>query len=1071
MISYPLFYQKFGVRRLSHLVTPTLHEIAELKFPQKSILHSFTDSEDTIGLDPTAPFIDIGKKIYIQDILELDSTEGFPRQVMSGLANINRKFYFTNRIFRRSVNPLNDNKDMNSLTVINYDSVKAAYKYPVNRLQPYYEWKNIESTLWSNVARCCKETDRHNFIFVKVPKKIPSLNVLTFFSSHINATLLKFFSTTEEFFLLEFWKWIDPATRNNSLIAKGLEQSDLSKIDLIFLLDTKWVCLNLGFINTIIEGGFKSSGPQYKPLIVKKLYLSFLMKLKNSVINIADEIQATETKENSEEDDPDSTEEIIEDGVEHNNLIGITPIKKSNPELGSGVVLGAVDINKDTEVISDDSIENHIKNLDEDLSVLVTHEDSLLHDNVEEDEDLEKEVSFQADEIEVSNIKDEIYNDVDTTEVLLRRVDDYSAYSLTSRADHKKMVKLAHDYNDGPSPYDKNKPIKDFINVKVEHHAIPKEETIVPDIKAVTDKTMLESSLNSFDSHYVKNIMKRDIAASVAAIRRAGVNVIKHEVESVNSILGEYEVHTIQLKPVNGASSQLKFKIPVVDEDGVFLAGGKKYTMRKQQYDAPIRKINPFTVSLSSYYGKLFIRRSTKKVNDLFGWISDKILLASVSEEVSQFTEVAPGDVFDNTLKIPKLYSGLAKTLISLKVNDIYLNFNYKNRSELLAKPDELALYEKDDKYLIGMAKDGSAVLVDMENEFYKAKLSGKEVTYTPIGDVFTVFELDPSKAPIDFTELAIYSKSVPLGVVLSYYIGFSNLVKLLSPRVRIIPSNTRSNLANDEWEIKFKDKKVIFTRKDRLSTMLLAGFLDFDKSTKLYFLEAFDSKNVYLNLLDSKSITQRYIKELDLLEDMFIDPTTKLVLQNMKEPTTFKGLLLRSNELLMSDEHPASQDPMYMRVRGYERFSGIIYKELVHSVRDFSFKNIRGKSQINLNPFVIWNTIVQDPAVEIARDINPIQNLKQKESLTYTGEGGRSKDTMNKASREYHENNTGLISEATSDSSDVGINTYLSANPNLDNTLGTFKPFDFKEKGLTGMLSTSAMISPGALNDDTKRI
>jgi CRISPR/Cas system-associated exonuclease Cas4 (RecB family) len=168
---------------------------------------------------------------------------------------------------------------------------------------------------------------------------------------------------------------------------------------------------------------------------------------------------------------------------------------------------------------------------------------------------------------------------------------------------------------------------------------------------------------------------------------------------------------------------------------------------------------------------------------------------------------------------------------------------------------------------------------------------------------------------------------------------------------------------------------------------------------------------------------------------------------------------------MLDTYHHPDGQDMRYQRIRGYERFPGTIYKAMVTSIRQFKNKNISGKSRVEMSPYEVWSTIVKDPAVKMVEDINPIQNLKGSEIVTYVGEGGRAKEAMNKASRAYHVADMGIISEATVDSSDVGITAYMSANPNFKDQRGIgAHNGDIQPSRL---LSTSALLAPCADQDD----
>jgi hypothetical protein len=302
---------------------------------------------------------------------------------------------------------------------------------------------------------------------------------------------------------------------------------------------------------------------------------------------------------------------------------------------------------------------------------------------------------------------------------------------------------------------------------------------------------------------------------------------------------------------------------------------------------------------------------------------------------------------------------------------------------------------------------------------------------------------------------------------VLAYYYGLTTLMEMLKVQPRRVVAGTRVNLQPHEYQIDFSDETLVFNKEDRLATLILAGFNSFHKALKSYSVYKFDQKGVYLSVLETKKITTRYIRELDLLSDMFVDPITEGLLVMMKEPTTFRGLLVRASELLLDDYYPDPLDIKYQAIRGYERVAGAVYSEMVLAIREQRKSLGRANSQISMNPLAVWKRITTDPAVKITEDINPIMDLKQQEAVTFNGVGGRSSRTINIASRAYHENDKGVISEATSESSDAGINTYLSSNPSFDSVRGTtFKRTD-GELSATTLLSTSSNLGVAIDTDD----
>jgi hypothetical protein len=188
------------------------------------------------------------------------------------------------------------------------------------------------------------------------------------------------------------------------------------------------------------------------------------------------------------------------------------------------------------------------------------------------------------------------------------------------------------------------------------------------------------------------------------------------------------------------------------------------------------------------------------------------------------------------------------------------------------------------------------------------------------------------------------------------------------------------------------------------------------------------------------------------------------------KHATDFSGLLTEAISLLLTDEHPDEMDTAFMRFRGYERMSGMVYQELVKSMRLMRSKSTKASRVLDLNPQAVFRAIQLDTSVMPIKEINPIEELKDQESVTFSGTGGRTGRTMPGKSRKYHRNSMGVASEATPDNGDVGVNFYLSANPQVDSVLGTTKRY---EKGVTGnssMVSTSVLLAPASDKDQARR-
>ncbi|MGZ7222883.1 hypothetical protein ACXWPH_09800, partial [Streptococcus pyogenes] len=81
------------------------------------------------------------------------------------------------------------------------------------------------------------------------------------------------------------------------------------------------------------------------------------------------------------------------------------------------------------------------------------------------------------------------------------------------------------------------------------------------------------------------------------------------------------------------------------------------------------------------------------------------------------------------------------------------------------------------------------------------------------------------------------------------------------------------------------------------------------DTVLRRYSLAHFDEPGVYFNCIESLGLNARYMRELTLLDTYFVDPITERVLKKLGEPTTYRELVLRSCELLLTDQHKKPGD------------------------------------------------------------------------------------------------------------------------------------------------------------------
>lgn len=1061
-LPYQQYYKQHGVRHLQSLLAPRPTSLTEL--PRDALIHYLTHT-GVADIDPTQLYFkDHHKRIMLDFADVLVGDKGAYRPKPLKIKNLVRDWLFEHKQFKYQPEHYKTIQDPLTLLMINYNYLDRLYRYPEMPMTAYNKWWNAQNTLWTQVERIAEVSARNQFVFIDIPQDLPGYTLLQIFSLKTSVTMLKVFDTVDKLALLDLWKWLNPETRRNSMIA-NVDPKHYGKVNLVFTnADNNSIVVNLGYLNSWIEEQPNvtdfASVIQLKPVQLQKVFLKFMMAVHSIEELDADPLEAP-TVDEADQQEADALksdeEEFLSDhaGDDESTMSNLVKTDKPTPT-------EAVGLFKEADK-SDIDLSHKFKDIEEDLKVLdVLSNKKLLDKGVKVDQKGEELVMEEpsVDERTVEEIRQAVFTPPSIEESLRQIAAEHADIGALTASEYKSLIKDIERFPTLKDPYGSSQTIQQAAVVTREDLALSKEKITIAPIKTVFDPGMLESSLLSFDSDYNNKVLKKDILSMTAAVQRAGVVIKSHEVEIDHSALGTYENHTVELKPIKGAPSVLRFRLPKVDENGVFVANSNKYLMRKQRVDLPIRKINPTEVALTSYYGKTFVERGAKKANNSLEWILKQINL-SLFDDQAYINKVAPANVFDNNVNAPYIYSGLSNHYKSLVAGSYLLSFDYHTRGELLGGNEALlAVVEQSQRLLVGLTQKKQPIVIDSYNQFF----TYDQNVFTPIGNVFTVLGLQEKAAPIDFTEVRVFNKTVPVGVFISYFIGLSGLIKLLNVDHQVVETKPRV-LKPDEFTLAFRDVTYVFSTRDTVASMVLGGFTAYAKQLKQYAFKEFNHKDVYFNLLRDKGLTSIYMREIELTNQLFVDPITEGILIDMKEPTTFIGLLIRATEMLQAYHHPDPQDMDMMRIRGYERLSGVVYKELIGSIRQFNNRNIGGRSKLEMSPYKVWQTISKDASIKLVEDINPIQNLKESEVVTYVGEGGRSKETMNKPTRAYHPKDIGVVSEATVDSSDVGINAYLTANPNFANLRGLVKKD--KTLNMTSMLSTTANLAVGSTNDD----
>ena len=1006
---YSAFYRKYGVRTQEKMVSPTVSTILTLALPKNSIVHHLSVDDISIGPEPEGiAFMQYSARKLVEHVQVLSNPIGKPKPNRVNIPGRLVKDY--HRRFR-TMRPLhNFNKslrDENALIIVNYAHLNQLFMYIRSIYSQYYKWINIYKTVTDNVNNRCKDNERQHFIFLELPQILPNPASL----NQASGPVTKLATGKVEMFskpqaLLILEMWKFLGDKGQDSIFDSIDPENFSKINLVWTDSGNWITINLGVLLGVDEKAAKDDSDKEVSTQLQRRFLRMLMAL-------------------------------------------LEQRSQSNPtEDTECIVVKCPDEAKDDAPVELPKEEDKHRDLLDEVAIA---EDLKQFDKISESAPVEASVILDKYDVEISD-------------KITVKCDELADTGKLSAAEYRRYMAMIDKSKAIPNPFGKGT-FEEFRKVESKDLMVNEDLTKMLPITGVIDESQLVSSLKAMDSQYIQNVMIKDISNAAMAIQDAGVIVTSYDVKDVEDYANNYQIVTMKLNPVDGDGSTVRFRLPKVDQQGEFIANGVKYRLRKQRSDKPIRKTAPDTVALTSYYAKVFVTRSNKSVVNYSRWIMRQLTAMGIDDNNPKVTKYRHNKTLVTNVKLPRIY-----TILAGGVREFTIDGKHRIYVDHIRRNDEfgeefVSMHEQNGMTFSGMSGK-TPILVDEFNSFYLAKDSGLEA----LGKIEDLLDLDASKAPSEIAEFSLFSKSIPVAMALGYHYGLTNLMNILGVKPRRVPIGEKANVTESEYAIKFSDETLVFSKDNYKAQLVLAGFNRYHRAVVKYTVRSFDDKDVYVNIMEDSSIRIGFIRELELAMDMFVDPITKSYLEEMKEPTTLSQLLIRSCELLTLDWHPEETDLSDMRIRGYERMAGAVYSEMVRGVRKYRARGVGKAAKIEINPEAVWHAINQDPSISQVEESNPIQNLKEQELVTYMGTGGRSTRSMVKHTRAFHKSDMGVISEATVDSGAVGVNSYLTANPQFTDLRGTAKEYDPDNVGNSSLVSTSVLLAPASNYDDPKR-
>lgn len=574
----------------------------------------------------------------------------------------------------------------------------------------------------------------------------------------------------------------------------------------------------------------------------------------------------------------------------------------------------------------------------------------------------------------------------------------------------------------------------------------------------------LHSSFINFDKSYNEKKLDRDIDECIKSLSKGTVKVfcIGKSVEDTSNQVTLKETRTYHLEDENGKKMTIRFDVPKIIEGNYLYVNGNVKVLNHQMTIKPIIKHKSDEVKISTHFEKLIINR--KGLEDAIASPVSKYILKNAKKfDAKPGNSVRKNSNYDDTLES----SLFAKKIYSFTIDDWHFVTAIDDLYEYCKRTNIPVKKPTKSKYPIAVNTDTKEVMYfDTTKDSYGSLILSvmdevdlKAVKKTAVSKRQFYSTIDIMKSS------AKGSGGIPLALIVLHTVGLTEMLKLSGVKWKWIPRDSRGELKGYDphtyGNTEFADGYLLWEREPAECGMLMNGVnrVDFRSFTR----EEMDDKDTMIFALTQFYKFANMSYNLDQYADFMIDDVTREILEELKLPTTYVGLLLLANKMLTTTSYIPEFDYRNMRVRSNEMISQHVYKNLVDAFNVYrkGLNNVHPKP-LSIKQDSVIKSIMKSSLTENESIINPFFELEKTHAITYHGEGGVNMDrafTIDK--RAYTESMLGVAGITTSNDAKVGVNRELVLEPRITNTRG-FIEFTPKEK--VHDLSAANLLTPGEL-------
>jgi len=611
-------------------------------------------------------------------------------------------------------------------------------------------------------------------------------------------------------------------------------------------------------------------------------------------------------------------------------------------------------------------------------------------------------------------------------------------------------------------------------NAKEKLEALKIDETSLEGAVDIPTKEYLHPKFSNFDKSYNNKKLERDLDESVAILStaRKKIFVTDLKVEDTSDQMTLKETRTYHLEDEDGKKMSIKIDVPKVFDNHYVYIGGNKKILGHQIIILPIIKNKSDEVKINTFYNKSILKRKGRED------ASASPLLKYLMKNQKKFdVKLGNGERTNENYLVPLEFSLIGKRIYTFNIGDYKVNTSVDMLCEEMRQSG--ISFKKPTKTVYPIAYNTAKkeiVYFDAEKDSYAEKLLGL------LGEDI---EKEIRRMGIStrqfYATCEIMQETIPLALLILHAVGLTEMLKKANIKYEWIPRDDEAKKKLKEYHphdygrTELADGTIVWSRKPDEAAFLMNGInkINFDAFTR----EEMDDKDTFIFTLNKYYAHSNMSYNIDQFTDFMVDPVSKEILEHYGYPTNYIDLLILGNKMLTKVDYIPETDIRNQRIRSNDIIAQYTYKAIANAYNDYrkTANNVHPKP-ISVKQDIVMQKISTNSTTEEASIINPYFEIDRIFGATFHGENGINEArAFSVGKRAFTESMLGIIAPVTDNAGNVGINRYLTLEPNLVNTRGIIDiktKKDLDDMSATQLLSPSELLTPmGVEHDDPARM